>query len=210
MARQLVQSPTTPGLSPTTGMANAGTAGSVNETDPMAPLKTMLLMQALKSPKNASKYSTIMGMIPQKSQAVQQKEEDKKMLNEQVNNFVTQIEDQYFTNKLYKGNNPITKAEEIATKAGLIQNSPYAIYYSNLNSQTARLAKLAGDVGNISVVEQMKQLQAFPGIRNDRKAAEKKFKFIRSNLGLPERNYNVGSGGSQRTDISAAAAAFEE
>jgi hypothetical protein len=110
-----------------------------------------------------------------------------KMVNPQADRLVTELENYYFQNDLAMGNLGGVFAD-IGTK--LDPNSPYAIYKNMLESKRPQLAKLAGDVGNIAVQEQIQAGKPFPTARSTKKMAIERFQQIRKNFGLPERNYN--------------------
>jgi len=117
--------------------------------------------------------------------AEEKKEKKQKQLMETV---ISNLENDYFENKLYYGMTPAAILAHLKSKFN--PNEPYRIYKDNLESIGARLAKEGGDAANIAVAEQLMQQKAFPNIFNTKDTAIERFKDIRSKYGLDQRSYS--------------------
>jgi len=155
-------------------------------------LRQALLIKALQDPKNVSKYSALSGMIQQQEPSASEITENKK--KENTEQLISQLEDYYFGNKLYKGNTAQGAYLQSPLLPIIDPNNAYLTYKSNLESIRPQLAKAAGDSGNIALAEQIQSGKPFPTSRFNKKSAERNFKEIRKKFGLEERNYdNIGN-----------------
>lgn len=155
-------------------------------------LRQVLLIKALQDPKNISKYSALSGMIQQQEPSASEITENKK--KENIEKLISQLEDYYFGNKLYKGNTAQGAYLQSPLLSIIDPNNAYLTYKSNLESIRPQLAKAAGDSGNIALAEQIQSGKPFPTSRFNKKSAERNFKEIRKKFGLEERNYdNIGN-----------------
>ena len=95
------------------------------------------------------------------------------------------LEDYYFKNKLHKG---MTLEGLTTSVTGVVdRNSPYYRYKRALKSARVALARVAGDVGNLAVQEQLAQEKGVPDALYDRQNAIEQFNLMRQNLGLKPR-----------------------
>lgn len=118
---------------------------------------------------------------------ISREEREKKEVQRKVETFITNLENMYFNNQLHYGpQKGIIKNIETFIRPGTALDR----YKNTLHSQAVKLAKQAGDVGNIAWQEQLAQIKAFPGARWKKQDAIKQFKTIRKNLDLPERKYS--------------------
>lgn len=109
----------------------------------------------------------------------------------EADKIITLLEDEYFKNKLAKGNNLQGILAEINAGIGLNPNDPYVVWKNLLESRRPQLAKAAGDTGNIAWQEQLQSSKPFPSSRSDYKTAVKRFQQLRKGFDLPERDYST-------------------
>jgi len=156
-------------------------------------LQQILLQAALKEPKYASRYSSILGMLQTINPPESEAEKGKKEAKQKAEDVISTMEDYYFKNKLHYGNvQGILKG----VMANIDPNQPLSIYNRYVRSKGVTLAKAAGDVGNIAYVEQVAQLRGLASARQTRKSAIEQFDLMREGFGLPKRDYSkLGEGG---------------
>jgi len=152
-------------------------------------LRSILIMKALQNPKQASQISTILNMLPAPSTDDLKKQSAKQLALQNI----TQLEDQYFGNKLHKGNNP---SGIFTTLFGgkVAPGSSYGQYINTVESMKPTFARAAGDVGNLSRAEQEAAAKNFPTARYSRTEAIKRFNEARKRFGLEERDYTTITG----------------
>jgi hypothetical protein len=149
-------------------------------------IKQIIMMGALGNPKNASKYSSLLDIIEKVSPSATAAERENSKKNETAEKYITQLEDLYFKNKLYKGpiGGILSEAEAVARPG-----SVYGRYKKTLKSMRPTFAKIAGDVGNLAVQEQLAQEQLFPSARFTKEEAAQQFSQIRQKFGLQQKTY---------------------
>lgn len=98
------------------------------------------------------------------------------------------LEDYYFKNRLAKG---MTLDGVMTSITGAVdRRSPYFRYKRALKSARVALARVAGDVGNLAIQEQLSQEKAIPDALYNEKDAKEQFNLMRQNLGLkPRKDY---------------------
>ena len=163
--------------------------GSTNTTsqsgDSSGDLRQILLMQAINNPKKASQISTILNMLPAPSADDLKKQSAKQLALQNI----TQLEDLYFSNKLYKGpglSGIIT--DFLGPK--LQPGGGYGMYKNTVESMKPTFARAAGDVGNLSKAEQEAAAKNFPTARYTRAQAIQRFNEARERFGLPIADYS--------------------
>ena len=153
-------------------------------------LQQILLQAALKEPKYASRYSSILGMLGTINPPVSEAEKTRKVAKETANRIVGLLEDRYYgggtTPKLAYGR---VKGIWESLNAKIGTNPDLNSYLALRNSVRPTLVKAMGDVGNFSVVEQQWAIANVPTGLNTSKEAENYFRDLRAKLALPEKTY---------------------
>ena len=171
-----------------------GTSTPSNGGDTSSALKSILLMEALNNPKKASQISTILNMLPTPSADEVKRTDAKKLAAQNID----QLEQSYFGNKLHQGGVRGAMTTWFGTK--LDPYGPYGQYRNLVNSMRPTFARAAGDVGNLSLQEQLAQGRLFPTARATRAEAIKSFDAARVKFGLPAGDYSSYGGVSNTSD----------
>lgn len=166
---------------------NSVMSAQAGESPQNTAVQNLMKMAALKSANNPSEYKTVLDMFTTPKLTAAEIATQQSKTN--ADRIITQMEDFYFKNKLYYGNN--AKGIFANTVGPMLDpNSPSAQYKAFIESNGAFLAKAAGDSGNIALQEQLLSRKPFPTTRFQKKTAITNFTEIRKKFGLPERDYN--------------------
>jgi hypothetical protein len=152
------------------------------ESGDMGALQKYLGMKAAKKGQYSAAWS-----ILQPDSAGQADEIKKQKAKAEGERVIKAAEDYYFKGKLYKGfpGGIVDEAEAMFSP-----NSPYARYKKFVKANRVRLARAAGDVGNLAVQEQTAAQGILPNALFDRNSAEEMFRMARVGFGLEERDYS--------------------
>lgn len=168
---------------------NGGSASPVQEnaTGNGAILNSIFAAMIAKNPKNTTAIKAMYDLMkPRELTAAEQNKESAKKDTDRV---ITQLEDFYFGNKLYYGNN-IRGIYANTLEPIVNPNTTASRYKGFVDSAGAFLAKAAGDSGNVALQEQLLAKKPFPSTRFEKGTAIDNFKQLRKKFGLPERDYD--------------------
>jgi len=178
----------------------APSVGATDVQDQSSLVRSMLQMKALQDPKNASKYSSILGMFPETPAA------DIKTAKqgENAERVIRQLEDQYLFNKreaLAYGRVDGAYQTYIANIASG-KNPELRTYLASRDRNKPFLARAAGDVGNLSAPEQERAVAQLPTALSTPEEAIQGFEAVRQSLGLKPRDL-VGEATTKQPDFIA-------
>lgn len=183
--RQFVDRSSLGGTQQTTGSATSG-------MDPEI-LRQILLQAAIQSPKDASKYATILNLA---TPATASADKEKQQSQAEIERIITGLEDMYF----FSDRGPLTygvpgelgrlsaRMEQFNAQQRADYNPELLNYMSQRDSIRPKFVKAMGDSGNFSDSEQKKAVNSIPTGLNSPTEALQFFAWTRNKFGLQARD----------------------